>query len=192
MGSNTTDRRVKYTKSVLKQSLLDIMQRKPLRKITTTELCREADISRNTFYTHYRDPQDLYQQLLEEFSDELTTSTEAVESYVDFYSIVLPICNVVLKEPKLAKMYLENASSDKFVGKVLERVKNASIPYYRKKGFNGTDADIDMLFGYMTNGTIYLLRSWIENDFKDTPEEVANKIDKINSNVLMTYTGLYS
>ena len=54
MAVERSDRRVRYTKTVLKQSLLELMKDRPIGKITVTEICRLADVNRNTFYAHYK------------------------------------------------------------------------------------------------------------------------------------------
>ena len=37
-----TDRRTKYTKSVIRQALFDLLKEKPLNKITVTDICKMA------------------------------------------------------------------------------------------------------------------------------------------------------
>ena len=39
-----TDRRTKYTKTVIRQALFDLLQEKPINKITVTDVCKLADI----------------------------------------------------------------------------------------------------------------------------------------------------
>ena len=53
------DRRIKYTKKVLKETLLNILEKKDISKISVTEICTEADINRGTFYRYYNDVYDL-------------------------------------------------------------------------------------------------------------------------------------
>jgi len=59
MKNEKTDRRVKYRKMVLRESLTKLMQEKPISRITIKELCEDADINRATFYSHYNDQFDL-------------------------------------------------------------------------------------------------------------------------------------
>ena len=54
-----TDRRVKYTKQAIRDSFLKLLSEKPIEKISVTEICREAEINRGTFYSHYTNPYDL-------------------------------------------------------------------------------------------------------------------------------------
>jgi DNA-directed RNA polymerase specialized sigma24 family protein len=47
------DRRIRYTKQVIKDTLLQLLEKNHFAKITVTELCRRAEINRGTFYLHY-------------------------------------------------------------------------------------------------------------------------------------------
>ena len=49
------DRRVKYSKMVIKDSFIQLLKEKPITKITIKEICALADINRATFYAHYTD-----------------------------------------------------------------------------------------------------------------------------------------
>lgn len=53
------DRRVRYTKQAIRDGFLRLLAEKPIEKISVTEICREADINRGTFYAHYSDPYEL-------------------------------------------------------------------------------------------------------------------------------------
>ena len=63
------DRRIRYTKSIIKKSLLELMQNTPYERITVKELCQKADINRATFYSHY----DSLATLMEEIEYEECT-----------------------------------------------------------------------------------------------------------------------
>ena len=62
------DRRIRYTKMFLKDSLLELLQKKPLSRITVTELCQMAEINRSTYYVYYKDPLDQLESLVTENS----------------------------------------------------------------------------------------------------------------------------
>ena len=50
-----SDARVRYTRKVLKESLLSLLKEKPINKITVKEVCELAELNRATFYSHYSD-----------------------------------------------------------------------------------------------------------------------------------------
>ena len=47
------DKRIRRTKKLLRQALTRLMQQKDFQSITVTDVVREADINRGTFYAHY-------------------------------------------------------------------------------------------------------------------------------------------
>ena len=71
-----TDARVKYTKMVLKQALLELMQRKPINKITVKEVCERAELNRATFYAHYSDCFDLLENIEEDLFGQFERSMQ--------------------------------------------------------------------------------------------------------------------
>jgi AcrR family transcriptional regulator len=65
------DRRVKYTKMVLRDSLMKLLAEKDISRITIKEICENADINRATFYAHYTDQYDLLDKIENELFDNL-------------------------------------------------------------------------------------------------------------------------
>lgn len=61
-----TDRRVKNRKA-LAETLSTLLVNKKIQAITIRELTETADVHRSTFYTHYKDIYDLYDQLESNF-----------------------------------------------------------------------------------------------------------------------------
>ena len=67
------DKRITKTKKNLKNAMITMLGEKDFEHITITELCRAAEISRITFYSHYSDK---YALLDEIFDDMLKLGTE--------------------------------------------------------------------------------------------------------------------
>ena len=59
-----SDLRVTKTRRLIKATFLELVQAKPVQKITVTELAKRAEISKGTFYLHYLDIYDLYNQMV--------------------------------------------------------------------------------------------------------------------------------
>lgn len=50
--------RVKITKRILNESLIQCLKEKPLDKITIKEICERAEINRSTYYRYFQNPFD--------------------------------------------------------------------------------------------------------------------------------------
>lgn len=56
---NATDRRIQKTQKVLREALAALIAEKPYESIVIKEILDRANVGRSTFYTHFRDKDDL-------------------------------------------------------------------------------------------------------------------------------------
>jgi len=88
------DRRIKYTKKIIKDTFIELLEEKDLKKITVSEICKIADINRATFYRYYLDVYDLLDKIEEEFVTELKMASNDTDEYTifsfsnDFYHFI--------------------------------------------------------------------------------------------------------
>ena len=81
------DKRIRRTKKLLRQALTRLMQQKDFQSITVTDVVREADINRGTFYAHYRDVYDLRDKI----------ETGMIEDFRGMIAAIRPSETVTLK-----------------------------------------------------------------------------------------------
>lgn len=101
------DRRVKYTKRVLKESLSYMLETSDIDHISITELCEIADINRSTFYRYYGSQYDLLKDIendyLETLEKELENESSPIETLNKLLSFIknnLVISKSILNERK--------------------------------------------------------------------------------------------
>lgn len=63
------DRRTNRTRRQLSEALVELVQEKRFDDITVQNVIDRADVGRSTFYTHFRDKEDLFQKDWERFLD---------------------------------------------------------------------------------------------------------------------------
>lgn len=64
MKKKKNDARVRYTKSVIKEALLEELKDKTFAEISVAGLCRRAEISRSTFYYNYNNSQEILRDIV--------------------------------------------------------------------------------------------------------------------------------
>lgn len=74
------DLRTKKTLRAIRQAFLELRASKPLERITIKELTEKAEISKATFYLHYRDIYDLSEQIQQELIREILNSMDGSEA----------------------------------------------------------------------------------------------------------------
>ena len=103
------DRRTKYTKKVIKDTFLNLLEKKDISNITVTEICDISDINRGTFYRYYMDVYDLLKNIEQEFIEEIKNSP-SIENIVDhsIYSFTKGILSIFENNKKLVKILRDN------------------------------------------------------------------------------------
>ena len=84
MARNTDNQKTSksaQTKRHIVSSFLRLMDKKPWEKITVIEICRQADITRGTFYQYFGDIYDLVEQLEESLLNDLKTRLGSVSRH---------------------------------------------------------------------------------------------------------------
>ncbi len=65
------DRRVKRTRNLLREAVLELAETQDLTEMTVQDITRRADVNRATFYQHYRDKDELVEQTIDDLLEEL-------------------------------------------------------------------------------------------------------------------------
>ena len=76
------DLREKKTKRSIKNAFIKLRSNKPLERITIKELVESAEISKATFYLHYRDIYDLSDSLQKELIQDILQSLDQPELFL--------------------------------------------------------------------------------------------------------------
>lgn len=69
VSGNMEDRRIIKTKRNLKEALIAMLAKEDFEHISITELCRKAEVSRITFYSHYSDKYALLDDIFNDMLD---------------------------------------------------------------------------------------------------------------------------
>ena len=147
-GAVQEDKRIRRTKKLLRQALTRLMQQKDFPSITVTDVVREADINRGTFYAHYRDVYDLRDKV----------EAEMIGDFRDLIADIQPRETSTL-EPVLTRAmdYLEENRGVEGFGRkmitVLEECRLEMLPY--------RTVEDTYAARFMSTGIVGMLEKWI-------------------------------
>ncbi|MGB3698278.1 MAG: helix-turn-helix domain-containing protein [Gordonia sp. (in: high G+C Gram-positive bacteria)] len=71
----TTDRRTRRTRAALRHALVELAVERGFGQVTVEEVTERADVGRATFYTHFRDKEALYDDVVSALIAELAVRT---------------------------------------------------------------------------------------------------------------------
>lgn len=174
---NELDRRVQYTINILQKSLIELMQKKSINRITVCELCNYSDIHRSTFYMHYKDIYDLLDEIEENtfkdierfFCKDNLSDTDNTDMVLFMYYVRdnADVMRVILSQDKSGSML---------------HFSNLLHAYYSRKWYHGAVSDpleITYLYEFLYSGILGVIQKWLDTKCKDSPESVADIVWKI-------------
>ncbi len=164
-----TDRRTKYTKSVIRQALFDLMQDKPINKITVTDICKAADINRSTFYSYY---EDVY-ALLTSIQNELFENVVFTLSKENWFDDLL---RLVDENRDLCQVLMGPHGDSSFVRQLIYLGYENSMKLWRHMYPKASPELLDYFYAYMSSGVIGVLENWICSDYELDIEEVGRML----------------
>ena len=124
------NRRVQMTKRLLKEALLELLDEKPLEKISVTDVCRRADVNRSTFYAHYMDTTALLHEMEQEVFSELPGADFLPVDVHDqrFFDALESFFTYVRKNERLFRILLVRRESGTFHRTLLHTVMERFLP----------------------------------------------------------------
>ena len=172
MAAKAEDKRVRRTKGAIREALLRTLADKPVGRMTTTELCREAGINRNTFYAHYSTPEDV----LAEVEDELLADTVSMlDSDCGDREVTLIICRAIAADPERWRALWHSDSS--VIERAMELCRKHTL--VRWDAANMRDAETGEIFlRFITVGASGVVGRWLEDDCEISPEQLGDLINQ--------------
>lgn len=182
------DRRVLYTKMVLRESLLELMREKPIAKITPSELCRCADINRNTFYTHYDSPEALLKSIEDELYEQVRHSIERSLKNGSISTLLTEICQSIYDNRDLCTVLFSEYGDKDFLRHIIDLAHDSTVAEWRAAGMAENEEQNEMLYHFSVNGSVALIQKWIQDGMKKSPQELALFIEKVSYYGLKGFT----
>ena len=174
MGAGN-DRRVKYTRMMLRESLVDLLYERDISKVTVKQICERADINRATFYAHYANPYDLFEKIGNELFDNLHSY---LQEFPETALGALPVSTVekillyIKENQKLCKHLLSERGDVNFQKRIMNLVSQSSVSHSLMKELF-LKPEKEYIPAFIVNGCIGAIQEWMEDDFKKSPRDMA-------------------
>ena len=190
MKKEKSDIRIRFTKKMIQESLIELMADKSILKITINEICERAGVSRSTFYTYYNDQYDLLKQIEEQTFKGME---HIVQKYHTEYKKIKKINPVKMEETiqGFLQYIAENNDSIQVLlsenGDYLfqKRFFNSSIEslreFRKEERQNAVDYETIKCYSlFLVGGFLVLIQDWLKNGM-DIP---MTKIAKVMASMM--------
>ena len=173
-----TDRRIDMpnaTKVALEESLKRLLLKKPLDKITITDLTTDCGISRMAFYYHFKDIYDLVEWSCVEDGAKALQGKKTSESWTEGLTQIFEA--VLENKPFIMNVY-RNADRERMENYLYKLTYDliAGVVEEKSKGLDLTEEDKKFIANFYKYGFVGIMIEWIQAGMKEDIEELVNKM----------------
>lgn len=169
------------TKQSIKIACLTLMKDKDISQIRVKQILELADISKGTFYAHFKDVYNILEEIENEniermkaFLRDIPTETliddctpfinkifQQIQSEREFFEILFNSTNASSFLNKLQKVFIDHMVNDKNLLNLINDEEEAL-----------------MYFTFISSGTVNLVKEWFTNQYNCSFDELANQLNR--------------
>ena len=181
-----TDARILKTKKNTRKALITLLKTKRFDDISVKDICNEANVSRGTFYLHYKDKYDLVHQYQQEI---IKTGSKKVHEFLnsDRHLFFYHMLNFWNNEAELLLLLISKNGSTEIQNQVKSMLQiNAEkniLPSV--KTINLSEREQHYFVIFLSNAIFGIIQEWVDNGKPETTEELSTIINKITPDSLL-------
>ena len=168
------NRRVRMTKKLIKEALIDLMEKDNISRITVKEICALADINRSTFYLHFCDQY----ALLEEVENDIISQTPRINLYEkkDVYPVLVDFFKFIQENKRVYLILFKSTNGNSFRSKLIDKVFGKDEN--KKEWISNMELSNALHFKMLMSafGGATLVEKWIFDEINSSPEELAKSL----------------
>lgn len=164
-----------YTKKMIRQVFINMLNERPLNKITVKDVVKECEINRNTFYYYYT---DLYAVLSEIFQTELQTVIDEYNDTLSWEESFILAAKFAL-ENKVAIYHVYNSMQREELENYIYNISgNVMIRYVEKvsEGISASSRDKKLIASFYQCALTEMVLRWIATGMKEEPDTIVKRI----------------
>ena len=164
-------RRVRMTKRMLKDSLLELLEKNPLSKITIKDICDNADVNRTTFYVYYESIEQLLTDIENDVFEQIPLSRDVptADSHNEFLEMLTAFFEYVRSNKQVFQILILKTDNSAFYARMIAAVKAK----YKQQYFPGDSMRDEYESVYCIHGTMGMLKFWLESGFPFSGRKLA-------------------
>ena len=149
------------SRKLINRALADLLQEKPLDKITVTDVVNRAEINRGTFYAHYRDIPDVINHLIQQtFSHIRSVISEPDQQLEDMPRLLLEQVRSILEEDMFFYKKILNSSAAPLMQEQLVEFVLDYLLQNKDSFYSGSQEQYELAIRFCAGGLSNLYRDW--------------------------------
>lgn len=159
------NKRRKESRAKIEAVFLDLIQEKELNQISVSEICKKSGLNRTTFYANYVDIYDLADTIRKTLEENYFYNYFEPNQNHDFF---LKLFHHIKENQLLYKTYFKLGYDNNY--KIIGYSKELALKHFNNKF-------IEYHCEFFRSGITAIIKMWLNNGCKETPEEICEIIN---------------
>ena len=166
------------TKAALEESLKRLLLKKPLDKITITDITTDCGISRMAFYYHFKDIYDLVEWSCVEDGTKALQGKKTSESWTEGLTQVFEA--VLENKPFIMNVY-RNVDRERIENYLFKLTYDLIVGVVEEKsrGLNIAEEDKKFIADFYKYGFVGIMLEWISHNMSQPPEKIVERLSDL-------------
>lgn len=163
-----------FTRRAIIATFIELLNERPLDKITVNEIVQRCGVNRNTFYYYY---QDIYALIDEIFQAETARISEDTNDFSSWSEAFLAATHFA-RENKRAIYHIYHSVSRERLEEYLYGVTRANITRFVRSlsaGLTVADGDVQLIADFYTYALVGQVLEWLNHGMKTDQEQVIER-----------------
>ena len=164
------------TKKVIAYSFKDLMNKMPFAKITVSDIMKQADLRRQTFYYHFQDKYELIEWIY------ISDTHENISDFLDYEkwdAILDRLFLYFYRERKFYRNAFTYYEDNGFTQSLFENLQALYLKILNDETVTCrtfTESRKSFIAEFLSHGTVGIIIKWIEKDCNVRPKEMADHV----------------
>lgn len=190
------DPRVVKTQTNLRRALVYLMQHEKLENISVQKITKTANITRGTFYLHYRDKQDFVEAAMNGIIDQLFehvlekgTPREVTDGKILQTMSVSETFSYIEKNADAFTVLLSGQQNRYFYQQLYNRLTEVITNYAKGLGTDLEEIDVPLRIqvDFITSALLGLIIRWLDGGLIYTPRYMTSSLEKMLNNFVSSH-----
>jgi len=183
-----TDLRGERTRRQLGKAIVELIQEKRFDDITVQNVIDRAAIGRATFYSHYRDKEDLFASQWERLLDEIARRIQWGRADSDSFFPVAFLFAHFQQAQHLYRGLVRSGKADSMLKSGIEYLSHKLETELSNRPKLRLSVPVAIVAHYLANEIFALLKWWLDDGMRYTPDQMDGIFHHLIKPVFLPYT----
>lgn len=175
MDKKKPDRRVQRTRNLLQEALVSLILEKGYQKITVQDIIDKANVGRSTFYSHYRDKEDLLFSGFDDLAHDLHRHMLSPDVNFERQGHLLHSLEFFTHAYNNKELYMamtESGGGELLLDIARQHMQNHIQAHLDQFPFIGEEVPLPVITNFLAGSLLTMVIWWLEQKVPYTPQEM--------------------